>query len=528
MNTNFTYFISDFILILGILLSVFIGFFAKNLAPKWHLRFLNTTLSLMLLAFAPFLSSFLKLTSLDIFANFIPFADYNLNFLYGSINITPLNLFFKFLITISALIASLLSFGFVKKLNRKISNFTSLFLFAVLGGYGICICGDLITMFLSVEILSVSLYFLISSFYNKKDREKNSLEAGVKYFAINGISSCFLLLGMSYIYMNLGTLNFSDINTMMINKILPASPLLNVGDILFFLALTFKIGAYPFYIWVMDVFKGSNYAAGLFISSVTELAGAVALIKTACTLGCFGSILNFTLILCAVITLVLGNLLALRIVKKDGDIKDFLASASLANLGYVFLGTAFFTKSSITAAIFFLIVYLISNFGLWAGFMLIVRNLRKYTLKEDVSKYETSYGSKKLYIDENLGSIKGISYISPFFATIFTICLLSSAGLPAMTGFTAKFYLFANILRCGIWAVYPLLFGAFASVLAVYYYFKIIFIMFQKPDNLKIYKKKLIFNRTNIYIFILSVASVLLIAGFFLSAPLINLINNLI
>lgn len=524
----FSYFISDFILILGIILLVFIGFKFKNLAPKWHLRILNTILALMLLGFIPFISSFLKSTNLDIFSNLPPFADYSLSFLSGSINITPLNLFFKFLITFSAFITSLLSFGFVKKLNRKITNFTSLYLLSILGGYGICISNDLISMFLSIEVLSVSVYFLISSFYNKKDKEKNSLEAGVKYFIINGIASAFMLFGMSYIYINLGSLNFSDINTMMINKILPVSPLLNVGEILFFLALTFKMGVFPFYIWVLDVFKGSNYSIGLFITSVVEITGAIALIKSACTLGCFGSILNFALILCACITLVIGNLLTLRIVKKEGDIKDFLSSVSIANLGFVFLGIAFLTKNSITASIFCLTVYLISNFGLWSGFMLIVRNLKKYTLKNEISKYETEYGSKKLYVDENLGAIKGIAFISPSFATLFAICLLSLAGFPFMVGFNAKFYLFSNILKSGIFSVYPLLFAGFATILAVYYYFKIIYFTFKKPENLKIYKKKTLFNKVNIYVFILSMTAFTLIVGFFFSTPVINVLNNLI
>ncbi len=224
----------------------------------------------------------------------------------------------------------------------------------------------------------------------------------------------------------------------------------------------------------------------------------------------------------------IGNLIAARIVKKEGDIKDFLASSSISNIGYVLLGIAFFTKSSITASIFFLIVYLISNFGLWAAFMLVVRNLRKFILKSETSKYETDYGAKKLYVDENLGAIKGVAYISPFFATLVVICLLSFAGFPVMAGFTAKFYLFSNILRSGIFSVYPLLFAAFASILAVYYNFKIISFMFQKPDRLKIYKKKPVFNRVNIYIFILSMAALLLIAGFFLSTPVINILNNFI
>jgi len=531
MNTEngLIYFIPDFILIFGIILSAFIGLNFKNLAPKWHLRILNTILVLMLLGFLPFLGGFLKFTNLYIFSNLTPsFPYYSLTFHAGSVNVSPLNIFFKALITLCAFITSLLSFGFVKKLNQKVPNFTVLFLIAILGGYGVCASNDLIALFLSLEISSIALYFLTASFYNKKDREKNSLEAGTKYFALNGIASTIMLFGISYIYLNLGTINFSDINAMAINQILPSAPLLNTGSILFFLALTFKIGAFPFYIHIMDVFKGSNYAAGLFISTVIHLTGLTALIKTACSLGCFGSTLSFALVLCACITLVLGNLIALRVVKKQGDIKDFLASFNIANIGYIFLGTAFFTRSSITAAIFFLIIYLISTFGLWAGFMLVVRNIRKFVLKNETSKYEAKYGAKKLYVDENLGAIKGIAYISPFFATLIVICLLSFAGIPVMAGFSAKFYLFSSILRGGIQTVYPVLFGAFASVLAVYYNFKVISFMFEKPDNLKIYKKKLIFNKANIYVFILSAAAILLIAGFFISTPLIHLIDNLV
>ncbi len=160
--------------------------------------------------------------------------------------------------------------------------------------------------------------------------------------------------------------------------------------------------------------------------------------------------------------------------------------------------------------------------------MLIARNLRKYTVKNEISKYESQYGSKKLYVDENLGSIRGIAYISPFFAAIFTICILSNAGLPVMAGFNAKFYIFANILKCGIWSVNTLVFAVFASIISACCSFRLIHIIFQKPDNLKIYKRKLIFDKINIYVFILSSAAFLLIAGFFLSAPVINIINNLI
>lgn len=520
MENTLTYFISDIILVLGVILSIIAGFKVKNKSPKVHIYILNAILFLALLGFLPFIPEFLKLSNLQSFfsrfISFTPFEDYSLTFLHGSVLINPLSILFKFLITVSAFAASLAAIPFIKILNRKIANFVTLFLFAVLGGFFICISNDFLSLFISIEILSTSLCFMIASFNDKKNiintEGAGALEASIKYFITGGISSCFMLFAMSYIYLHLGTLNFSDIETLSINNLLPQSPLLNIAEVFFFTALAFKISAYPFYIWVMDVFKGSNYATGLFIATVVETAGAAGFIKTALVLGYFGSILNFALILCAVLTLVIGNMLAFRVVKKEGPIKDFLSASTIGNMGYIFLGISFLTKGSICAAIFYLIAYLVMNFGLWTGFMLISKNLRKDEKKDT----------------DIISSARGLAYISPAFAAAFSICLLSFAGFPVMAGFGAKFYLFVEILRTGVWAVYPLLFAAFASIIAVYYYIKIIYYMFLKPIDLKAFKKNAVFNRTNACTFILFISAALLFILFFFGAPLIETINNII
>ena len=561
---NVIYFISDIIIALGALVSIILGLKAKeddteNSAVKkaglkpaknddfkrkkapWtpgrQLSFLNIVLFLALFSFVPFFADFLKLGGLQNifglsnFISFTPFEDYTGTLFEGSVIISPLALLFKFLIVSAAFFTSLLSFSFVKVLNQKTANYTTLFLFGVLGGLFIPVSNDFLTLFISIEIISTALFFLIANFSNKKEEKRQSLktdctgdsigngmgygaplEASVKYFITGGISSAFMLLAISYIYLHLGTLNFSDIGILAVNKLLPQSPLLNAAEVLFFTALVFKIGAYPFYLWVMDVFKGSNYSMGLFITSVVETAGFAALVKTSLVLGYFGSIVSFALILCAVLTLVLGNLFAFRIVKKEGGIKDFLASSSIANSGYIFLGISFFTGGAVCASIFFLIVYLVMNFGLWAGFMLVARNL-----KGDVQK-DT----------EVIPSLRGLAYISPAFAATFTICLLSFAGFPVMAGFGAKFYLFVEILRSGVWAVYPLLFAAFASILAVYYYFKIVYYMFLKPVDLKLFKKKAIFNKTNVFTFILMISAAMLIVLFFFGGPVIKVLGEII
>ena len=520
MENTLVYFISDILLALGVILSIIAGFKIKDKSPKIHIYILNAILFAALLGFLPFSPEFLKLSNLQSlfsgFISFIPYEDYNLTLLQGSVLINPLSILFKFLITVSAFVVSIAAIPFIKILNRKTANFTTLFLLAVLSGFFICISNDFLSLFISIEILSTALCFMLASFNDKKNiinvEGTGALEASVKYFITGAISSCLMLLAMSYIYLHLGTLNFSDIETLSINKLLPQTPLLNIAEVFFFTAFAFKIGAYPFYIWVMDVFKGSNYSTGLFIATVVETAGITGFIKTVLVLGFFGSILNFALILCAVLTLVIGNMLAFRTVKKEGPIKDFLSASTIGNMGYIFLGISFLTKGSICAAIFYLIIYLIMNFGLWTGFMLIGKNLRKYEKRDT----------------DIISSTRGLAYISPAFAAAFSVCLLSFAGFPVMAGFSAKFYLFVETLRTGVWAVYPLLFAAFASIIAVYYYFKIIYYMFLKPTDLKAFKKNAAFNKTNICTFILFISASLLFILFFFGAPLIEMLNNIV
>ncbi len=520
---NLIYFIPDFILIFGIILLIFVNLqVGSKLSPKWYMVLMSLVLFSALLGFLPFAGDFLKLSGLShIFANhisFTPFEDYNIGFFNDAIRIKPLGVLFKFLIISSGFLCVILSYPFVKRLNQKISNFTILFLLGVFGSSMVVLANDFLSLFIACEILSACIFFLIAIFDDKK--EKTALEGAVKFLILNEFASVFYLIGISYIYLNLGTINFSDINTMALNKILPSSPLLNVAEILTFLALTFKIGAYPFYIWVMDAFKASNYAVGLFISTTAQFAAAFALTEAAFVLGYFGSILSFALVLSSVLTLLLGALFIFRTVEKEGEIKDFLAASSILNMGYVFLGIAFLTKNSITASVFCLIIYMISNFALWAAFMLVVRNLRK-------TPVESPYGGI-IKPGEDISSIKGMAYISPFFVSLITICIISLAGFPITAGFVSRFYLFSEILRSGVWAVYPLIFAAAAGVIAVYSYFKMISYMFMKPKRLKIYKKKLLFNRLNVYTFILSAAAVFLCVLFFFGAPFLRMLEKIV
>jgi len=526
MENNLTYFIPDIILIAGIILSAVLCLhpklkaFLNSKPPKLFVIFLNSVLVLVLLGFMPHITDFLRLTNIDLItSHFPPFEDYRQHFLYGAFCITPLRIFFQLIITVSAVVTAFLSAPFIKVLNKKLGYFVTLFLFAVLGAFLTALSNDFITLFISLEILSAALCFMIMCFDTKKDTKKAALESAVKFLTFDIFASCFMLLGIGFIYLSLGTINFSDINTLTLNKILPSTPFLNLAEVIFFVSLAFKIGAFPLYIPFMDIYKGANYAPGLFMSTILPITGSIALINTCSVLGFFGSVLNFALILCAILTLVIGNLLILRIVKKiekgDSSIKAFLAASTMANTGYIFLGTAFMLKGTLCAALYFLIIFMIMNFGLQSGFMLIVKNL-KGGLKDGGAS------------DETLGSIKGLAYISPFFAHLMTLCLLSFAGLAPLAGFSAKFYLFCEILRSGIWACYPLFFAAFAAILGFYSYFKIIFYMFKKPENTQIFKKNHVFNRSNICTITLSVCVVLLIAGFFFSAPLIDLINNLI
>lgn len=411
--------------------------------------------------------------------------------------IPPISLLFKFLILTSALLWAILSRPFIKRLNQKTSRFAGLSLLCVLGGYGICYAASLISLFLSVETVSLALCLMIICFDNPKDKAGLNLEAAIKYFILNGTASLIMLFGISCI------------------NAFPATGEINIAEILFFTGLMFKIGAFPFYMWVMDIFKGTSFPVGFFAAVPLQAVSICAIVKSALYLGSFGSILSFAIILCSIVTLIFGSLLALRIVKKESKIKDFLGAFTMLNMGYALFCISFFTKETISCGILYFITYLITAVSLFGSFGLVIRNIRKDKISRGFDY-------------ESLAALRGLSRISPFFALLIGLSLLSFAGFPPFTGFSLKFCIFLSTLKTGIWALYPLLFTAFASIVSAYFCFKLLTLIYSKPDTLKMYKKKIVFNNANVYTIILSFGVILLVLGFFLIDPVIEIIKGAI
>lgn len=509
MENCFLYFTPFYIVVLGLSILYITAKVAGNRTPKLSFGILTVTLLLALLSFFPFVKGFLKLSEffepMKSFIYFTPFENYNAAFLNGSMVFNPINVFFEIPAVLAGFVASILSFDVIKKLNQKSLQFAALILFGVLGAQCLAVSNDFLSLIISLEILSVSLIFLTTLVKNGNIE----IEAGIKAFVLNAVTVCLMLFGSAIIYLHTGTLNFSDINIMMINSKIQPTAVLELGQIVFFAGLLGKAFAAPFVTGTLDILKGSNKTSFILLLSLLQTAVISALVKLIVTLGTYGGMLNFAFILFAAISLLISSLVAARTVRKGGSLKLFTASICLANFGCCLFSLAFFTTNAISAAVFALIISLVMNFALFAGFGLVLRNLKNREHAETISV------------------LTGLSHISPFFASLLALVLLSIAGIPFTAGFISKFYIITEIARGGIWTTYSLLFAGLAFLLNIYACFKIITLIFKKPSQRadKLFKKPSVFNKLNPHTLTVSICAATLFALFILGGFLMNAIE---
>lgn len=397
--------------------------------------------------------------------------------------------FLKTLIYLCAFLCSVFSIKFTKRLTHKVCYFNALLCAVVLGSVFLVGSTNFLTMFVSLEIVSISSYLLVAIFMTKQ-----GLEASVKYFIQGAVASCLMLFAISYLYALFGSINFEQISQMA--KATNHFALLPIANVILFCAVAFKLAVVPFCSWVSEVLEGADYSVGLILSTVVKIAAVGLVIKLAHILVAQNSIMQLILVLCAVLTLVFSNLLAMR----QKNIKRFLGYSTISHAGYILLAVAMLTGLSFASAVFYLVTYIIASFGIWAGFGIFYLNNKK---------------------SSNLEDMRSTAFKNPYYATMMSICLFSLAGMPPMLGFVGKFYLFVQVLSGGIWTTIPMSVVIFASVIALYYYSRIIMIFYRRPEDIKVADK--LAKKTTTAKTILTVASFSLILLIFFSKPIIEL-----
>jgi NADH-quinone oxidoreductase subunit N len=369
--------------------------------------------------------------------------------------ITPLlildhyGLFYTGLIIIASLAVAALSYSYLENHEGHREEFYLLLLLATLGCSVLAGSTHFASLFLGVEILSVSLYSLVA--YLRHNRR--SLEAGVKYLILAAVSSAFILFGMALVYAETGSMDFTHIAAHAESPEVRGLPF-TAGLAMIIIGLGFKLAVVPFHLWTPDVYEGAPAPVTAFVSTVSKGAVFAVVLRYFSMVGVpiSGSIfMIFTII--AISSMFAGNLLALF----QTNIKRILAYSSVSHLGYILVTLLASGHMAAAAAAFYLSAYFITTLGAFGVVTLL---------------------SEKDRDADSMDDYRGLAWSRPWLAGVFTAMLLSLAGIPLTAGFVGKFYVVAAGVGSGLWLLVVIL--TVNSALGLYYYLRIIVALYTR------------------------------------------------
>ncbi|NLB88759.1 MAG: NADH-quinone oxidoreductase subunit N [Syntrophomonadaceae bacterium] len=345
--------------------------------------------------------------------------------------------FFKILFLAAGILVILSAKDYISQFGKRAAEFYAFMIFAVLGMMVMAAANELLTLYIGLELMTISFYVLTAYLLN----DELSAEAGLKYLILGAISSAILLFGMSLVYAVSGTTVISEITAN-----LRLEPVLITGIILLVAGFAFKISLIPFHMWAPDIYQGAPIPVTAFLAVGSKAAAFAALLRVF-VVGLPIAEFNwgFIMALLAALTMIVGNLIAL----KQTNVKRLLAYSSIAQAGYIVVGLIAFNAYGLKGVLFYSMLYVFSNLGAFAV----------------ATAVELANGST------DIEAFNGLGKRSPMMAAIMTICLLSLAGIPPLAGFVGKFYLFAGAIQAGyLWLAFI---GLVMSMISVYYYLNV-------------------------------------------------------
>jgi NADH-quinone oxidoreductase subunit N len=370
----------------------------------------------------------------------------------GTLAVDDLIIFFKLVIVALAVITVLISMDY--DVGRHVGEYYAVLLFGAVGMMLLISAEELITIFVALELTSVSLYILTA--FHKG--ELRSQEAAVKYFMFGAISSAFLLFGLSYVFGVTGTTGLQAIQDAVKNTGgLGMSPLLATGLLFTIVGFGFKVAIVPFHLWAPDAYEGAPTPVTAYIATGSKVASFFILLKVlfigfaglqgSAFWGNFASGWTMLLAIMAALSMVLGNCAAIV----QHNVKRLLAYSSIAHAGYIFIGIIAATRMGATSVLFYIIVYAVTNLGAFG----VVAALSSRAGGDEMQNFD------------------GMAKRAPFLSLLMLIFVLSLAGIPPLGGFFGKFYLFASAVQKDaqhfglLWLV---ILGIVMSAVSLYYY----------------------------------------------------------
>ncbi len=373
-------------------------------------------------------------------------------------------LFFKLLFTVISALVILASTDYVSKFSHFQGEYYALVLLSTLGMMLISAATDLISIFIALELISISLYTLVGFLKDSK-----STEASLKYMLLGAIASSILLYGMAFIFGFTGKTQLGDIAQVIQTISLSgstANPGLILGIILLIVGFGFKIAAFPFQMWVPDVYEGAPTPITAYLSVASKAAGFAIILRIFYSAFSMPAWLSqdwgMIFAVLAAIGMTVGNIVAIP----QTNIKRMLGYSSIAQAGYIMLGIATMGFSQITSILgqssllFFLVGYTVTNLGAFIAVIAI---------------------SNKVGSDL-IDDFAGMGKRSPMLSLALTLCLISLTGIPPTAGFMAKFYIFGAAVQHNLlWLV---IIAVLNSVISAYYYLRVVKVMwFNEPKS---------------------------------------------
>lgn len=375
----------------------------------------------------------------------------------GSYVSDPLSQVLKIAVTGFVAVSFLYARDYLQANDLHRGEYYVLGLFGLLGMMIMISSNSLLTMYLGLETLALSLYALVAIDRNNVQ----SAEAAMKYFVLGAIASGALLYGISWIYGVTGSIQFDEIAAA-----IARDPTLNRLPLWFGLAfvivgVAFKFGAVPFHMWLPDVYHGARSPVTLYIASAPKLAAfALTMRILVDALGGLHDVWNDMIMVVAVLSLLLGNIVAIA----QSNIKRMLAYSTIAHVGFILLAFFCGTAEGYAAALFYTLTYVVAAAGAFGMVVLL---------------------SRRGYEAENLSDFKGLNARSPWFALMMMFMMLSMAGIPPFIGFFGKLNAISAVLGSGYTGLAVLMMAA--SVPALYYYLKVVWYMyFEEAEDLAV------------------------------------------
>ena len=356
--------------------------------------------------------------------------------------------FFKVIFLISLVLSILISISYIKIEKSNNGEYYALMLFATLGMMIMASAGNLIVLYLGLELMALSTYVLAG--FMRHNRKSN--EAAIKYLLLGAFSSAFLLYGISIVYGLTGTTDIRGISEFIVAEGLSSNPALIVSIIFFSVAFCFKIAAVPFHMWAPDVYEGAPTSVTAFMSVGPKAAGFAAIGRVFLIMFASEQVdWSMILIPVAIITMGFGNIVALS----QTNIKRMLAYSSIAHAGYALIGIIAGGPEGVASMMNYLLIYSFMNIGAFSIVILLRR---------------------EGYDGNNINDYKGLAKSHPLCSALMLIFMFSLTGIPPTAGFIGKVYLFMAAVNSGYtWLV---IVAVVFSAISAFFYLRIVMYMY--------------------------------------------------